>query len=248
MSVRRVLFFMAASTAFAHSSWGRPPLSIDDPGVLDPWQVEIIAATTATSTDGGDFYQAPIMDVTLGLTENIQIAAVYPYVYSDPDNGSSEWDFGNFEFGIKWRFINNDNVQVAFSPRYAWGVTRELADQGIGDDADTAFLPITVEYAINDDWSVISEVGYAMVEDNGDEWGYGWAFVYGWNDRTDILLELSGSADTDIENDFVTGRIGLDYGFTDSLRGLFGLATGLREPSGEDKLDYDIFIGLQYVR
>jgi hypothetical protein len=248
MSVCRVLSVVAASVAFTHLSWAGPPLSIDDPGILDPWQWEIITATTATSTDGGDFYQAPLIDVSLGLTENIQIAAAYPYVYSDPDGGSSDWDFGNFEAGIKWRFINNENVQVAFSPRFAWGVTRELADQGIGDDSDTAFIPVTFEYAVNDAWTVTGEIGYAMVEDSGDEWGYGWAFTYGLNDKADLLLELSGSADTDIENDFVTGRVGLDYGFTEAIHGLFAVATGLREPSGEDELDYDIFIGLQYFR
>jgi hypothetical protein len=53
---------------------------MDDPGILLPGQWEIIAAATQTSTDAGDVYQAPLLDVSLGLIEDrVQIALVVPF-------------------------------------------------------------------------------------------------------------------------------------------------------------------------
>lgn len=248
MQIKRCTAGLLAGLLFAAPGFAGPPLAIDDPGILDPWQWEIIVATTGTSTDGGDAYQAPLLDVSLGLAENVQISAAYPYVYSDPDGGDSEWDFGNFQAGIKWRFIDLDQLQVAFSLVFAFGVTRSNADKGIGADEDVLYMPIDVEYVLNDRWSVLGELGYASVNDAGDEWGYGAALVFGLADNFDLLFELEGSFDTDIENDFLNGRAGFDYAFSEATHGLFSIATGLWEPGGEDRLDWDIFLGIQFFR
>ena len=108
-----------------------PPLAIDDPGVLDPGQWEFIAAVTVASTNEGDVYQAPILDVSFGLTPNTQASVVLPYVFVDPKNESSDSDFGNFAIGYKWRFINNDKLQVSFAPGYAFGISVAAALRGV---------------------------------------------------------------------------------------------------------------------
>ena len=75
-----------------------PPLSIDDPGVLDAWHWEIIGATTLTSSSEGDYWQAPLLDISLGVIEDyVQVGFVYPYAHADSGNESSQSDFGNAE-------------------------------------------------------------------------------------------------------------------------------------------------------
>jgi hypothetical protein len=54
--------------------------------------------------------------------------------------------------------------------------------------------------------------------------------------------------DSDFDNDFLEARMGFDAAMTESFHVLFSMATGLREPSGEDKLDYDVFLGFQFLR
>jgi hypothetical protein len=226
-----------------------PPLSIEDPGVLDAGQWEIITATTATSTDSGDVYQAPLLDVSLGVVQDyVQVFVAYPYVYSDPDEGNSEWDFGNLQAGVKWRFVNTDRLQVAFAPLYAFGVTRSTAEQGIGEDSDVAEFPLVAEYQLTDAWRVNASAGYASVDDGGDEWVYAGAVAYGVSDRLELLFELAGATDTDFDDDLLDVRAGLDFTIAEDLHLLFSTATGLREPSGEDELDYDVFLGLQFFR
>lgn len=226
-----------------------PPLTVEDPGILEPGQWEIITATTATSTDSGDFYQAPLLDISLGVIEDyVQVAVAYPYVYSDPDDGDSEWDFGNLEVGVKWRFWNTDKLQVAVGSVYTFGVTRGAALKGIGDDGDVAAFLVPAEYQINDAWRLNVSVGYASVEDSGDEWGYGAAVAYGLTDRWELLFELSGATNTDFDDDLLDVRAGFDFGVTENFHLLFSAATGLREPDGEDELDYDVFLGLQFFQ
>ena len=233
-----------AITLYAPSTMAGPPLSLEDPGILDQGQWEVITATTFPSTDSGDAWQAPLLDVSLGVVQDyVQIFAAYPYVYSDPDDGDSEWDFGNLETGIKWRFINTERLQVAVGGVYAFGVTRNTAEKGIGDDGDVAALVVPVEYQLTDKWRLNTSVGYASVEDGGDEWGYGAAVAYGMNERLELLFELSGASDTDFADDILDVRAGFDFAFTDAFHFRVSAAPGLREPDGEVELDYDILVG-----
>ena len=224
-----------------------PPLSIDDPGVLDAWHWEIIGATTLTSGSGGDYWQAPVLDISLGVIEDfVQVGFVYPYAHADSGNGETQSDFGNAEFGVKWRFLNRERIQMAFAPYHAFGVPARTASKGIGGDNDATVLPINAEYRVNDRWSLNGEVRYLSVDNLSNEWGYGAAVAFTPNDRWTLLAEVAGASDTDFRDDFLELRVGFDAALNDSLHLLFSIATGIKEPSGAGKLDYDIFLGLQF--
>lgn len=226
-----------------------PPLSIDDPGVLDAWHWEIIGATTLTSGSDGDYWQAPVLDVSLGVIENyVQVGFVYPYAHADSGNGGTQSDFGNAEFGVKWRFFNNERVQMAFAPYHAFSVSARTAARGIGNESDATVLPINAEYRVDDRWSLNGEVRYVDVDNASNEWGYGVAVAFAPNDRWTLLAEVAGASDTDFDNDFLELRAGFDAALNDSFHVLFSMATGIKEPSGAGKLDYDVFLGLQFLQ
>jgi len=244
----RLFAALALLHAFSPASAG-PPLSIDDPGILDPRQLEVITATTVTSTDSGEYYQAPLLDISLGVIQDyVQVAVVYPYVHVAPDDGGSEWDFGNLEVGVKWRFLNGDRLQMAFAPTYAFGVTRSAAIKGVGDDTDVLVIPVNAEYQINSTWRLNGQALYASVKNGNNKWGYGASAAYALNGRWEFLFELSGASDSGFDTDFLEARVGFDAALTESVHLLFSVATGLSEPSGEDELDYDVFLGLQFLR
>lgn len=62
-----------------------PPLTIDDPGILDPGALELILASAGEDRKSGRVIQRPILDVSLGLTENTQIAMLIPWQLERPD-------------------------------------------------------------------------------------------------------------------------------------------------------------------
>lgn len=223
-----------------------PPLAIDDPGILDPGSWELIGAATAAGADSGDVYEFPVLDVSFGLSENTQLSAAFPYVFSDPAGESSDSDFGNLQLGFKWRFFNSENLQVAFAPVHAFGITLTAATVGIGDDTDVTFLPVNLEYALPADWRFNAELGYAIVKEAPDELGYGVALAHPLGSRTEIMFELYGASASDFDDNFLNYHVGFDVAMTEAMHFLFSVGSGLSRPSGEEKLDYDVYLGLQY--
>ncbi len=243
---KNILLVLLAAAASAQAG---PPLSTDDPGILDPLQLEVIVATTVTSTDAGDYYQAPVLDVSLGLVEDrLQASLVYPYEKTDPANGDSETGFGNLEFGMKWRFLRNDRFEMAFAPYYTFGVRPSTARKGIGDSADAAVFPVNFHYRVNDAWRLGGELRYASIEERSDEWAYGVSLGHAVNDCCELLFELAGAADTGFDNDYIDARVGFDAAISQTFHVLASVATGLTEPDGENALDYDVFLGVQFFR
>ena len=223
-----------------------PPLSIDDPGVLDPGRWEIIGATTLTSGSQGDYWQAPLLDVSLGVIEDhVQIGFVYPYAHADSGDEGLQSDFGNAEIGVKWRFYKTERLQMALAPYHAFGVSTRTAGKGVGDENDATVVPINGEYRVTDRLSLNGEIRYIRVDSQENAWGYGAALAFSANDRWTWLIEVAGETDTDFDDEFIELRAGFDAALSDSIHLLFSIATGIQEPSGAGELDYDIFLGLQ---
>ena len=168
---------------FFASAHAGPPLEIDHPGILDPGQWEIIFAGAAAGNDNVDIYQAAL-DVSVGLTKNIQISAAYPYVWVNPVGTSSDSDFANLSVGFKWRFVNTDRFQMAFAPEYAFGTTFSSAVVGIGDDKGIVFVPVNFEWNLVGDWTLNGEFGYVSTKEDFDGYGYGAAIGHPPGSRT----------------------------------------------------------------
>jgi hypothetical protein len=243
----RILASAFIMAGYSGMTTAGPPLAIDDPGILDPGQWEIIAALSMASADVGDVYEAPILDVSYGLSANTQVSASMPYVFANPSDDSSASEFGNLAVGFKWRLYNDERLQIAFAPGYAFGIRVSAAIRGVGDDTDILFLPVNFEYALGN-WTVNGEFGYASVKSGTDGWGYGAALGHPLGERTQLMFELYGGADDDFDNDNLNFHIGFDMEMAADWHLLFSAGSGLREPVGSEKLDFDMYLGLQHFR
>lgn len=238
-----VLILLVCTTALAG-----PPLSIDDPGILDPGQLEVIAAVTSTQTSAGDFWQLPLIDMSLGVIEDyLQVGFAFSHVHVRPNDGNSESDTNSPALALKWRFVNSEKFQMSFAPYYVFGVSRRAELIGIGDSADVAVFPVNAEYGINERWRLNGEVSYARVQGDDSQWFYGAAVGYSANSRWDLLLEVAGTSDSTFNTDFVEIRAGFDASLSESLHLLFSMASDLRQAQGEDELDLNVFLGIQYL-
>lgn len=223
-----------------------PPLAIDDPGVLDIGQWEIIAAAAWAKADEGRALESPIADISLGISENIQISAAMSYVWVNQDDSGSDSDWGNPEVGVKWRFVNSERLQVAVAPAYTFGTSINNATRGISDDEDTAFIPVNFELDLGNDWTLNGEVGYASVKNETDAWAYGAAIGHPFGQRTQLLFEIYGGADTDWDDNFLNFHVGADIELTEQLHTLFSIGSNLTRSDEAEDLDLDVFLGLQY--
>jgi len=239
-----LLILLVFTTALAG-----PPLSIDDPGILDPWQLEIIAAVTSTETDSGALRQLPLLDMSLGVIEDyLQVGVSFSHVHARPNDGRSELDAGSTTLALKWRFVNSGDLQMSFAPYYVFGVSRSAEAKGIGDSANIAVFPVNAEYGINEKWRLNGEVSHARVQGGDTYWHLGAAVAYSANSRWDLLLEVAGTSDGAFGMDFVDIRAGFDASLSESFHLLFSMASGLRHVRGEDELDLNVFLGVQYLR
>jgi hypothetical protein len=240
-------FLMLGCLFISARALAGPPLATDDPGILDPGQWEVIAATSVSAFGSGDIYELPIIDVSVGVIEDhLQLTAAYRYVTADPDDGGSRANFGNPEFGLTWRFWHTDRVQVALAPLLAFGISRPLAEVGIGDDTNVLQLPLALEYQMNDRWQFNGAFSYFGVEGGPDGWGYSGAVAYSLNGRWELLAEVAGSSDEDFDEQILDLRIGFDFALTEDFHLLFSTATGVEAPDRVEELHYDLFFGLQF--
>jgi hypothetical protein len=239
---------LVSSAGLGSRAYAGPPLVIADPGVLEPGQWEVITAVSSAAIGDNDFYAVPLLDVSLGLiSERLQISVTYPNIYADTSNSNSNWAFGNLELGATWRFWQNEKWQVALAPIYAFGVTRRTADQGIGNVGDVATLPLLAEYQVSENWRITTAFGYERVESADDLWNYGAAIAHSYNASWELLAELAGARNRDTGKVVLDIRTGFDYAVTPEFHILAAVATGLREVDPSEKLDYEVFLGLQFT-
>ena len=224
-----------------------PPLSIDDPGVLDPGQWEIIGAVTGASSKSAYVYEAPLIDVSYGLTPKTQLGVTVPFAHANVEGEEVDRAFSNLAFGFKWQFASTETYQVAFAPAYTLGISAAAARRGVGDDTDILFLPVNFEYAVGN-WTVNGEFGYASVQNGIDALGYGAAFGHPLGQRVQFMLEIYGGAESDFANNNGNFHVGLDIEQNPRLHWLMSVGSGIWEPAGDEGLDYDFFLGIQYFK
>ncbi len=223
-----------------------PPLSIDDPGILDPGQWEIIVAGAGQWRDSGDFYELPVLDVSYGLSENVQASAVVTRVESRPEGESRRSDFGAAQVAAKWRFVNSGPFQAAVSVLYEFNVRNGAVDRGVVEDTDTWAIPLDVEYAFSA-WRIGAELAYAGVRGEEDEWGYGVAAYLPVGERVELLAEIAGATDRDWSDHSYGYRLGADVAVSETFHVLISAGSGLEEDfDGGDELKFDAFLGLQW--
>jgi hypothetical protein len=165
-----------------------------------------------------------------------------------PTGASSSSDFGNLEFGVKWRLFASERLELAVSPYQVFGVSATTAAMGIGSEQDSTVVPLVAQYQLSDTWTLNGEVGFASVHGRDDAWGYGAALAYAPGGRTTWLFELYGTADSGFDNESLEIRAGFDAALRDDLHLLFAVASGVDAPTAAGELDAAIFLGIQLFR
>lgn len=168
---------------------------------------------------------------------------VAPRTVNNPDGESSRSDLGIGEIGVKWRFYDRAGWSVAVAPLYEFNLREGAADRGVVDDVDALVLPLVFQYEWGD-WRLNGELGYAWVRSDDDELLYGVAIARAISERTELLASIYGAPDTDFNDHGLAVRLGLDHQLADDFHLLFGVGTGLQ--NDEDKLEVDLFLGLQW--
>ena len=223
-----------------------PPLTIDDTGILQPGGLEIILAADGAKTDAIKAYDFPVLDASLGLTENIQMSVVLPMQKIDEPGEPSKTDIGYGEVSVKWRFFKNDSLELAFAPAYAVPLNDASTVRGVIEDIRILNLPLLAGWEFGD-WSVMTQVAYAVSSKSGNGWDYGVAGGYQVNEKMQLLAEVYGATFSRASETDVNYNLGVDYGFTEQFHLLVSARSKLfSDLPSEERLKYGWFVGLQW--
>lgn len=236
---------LAIAGTAAVPCFGGPPLSIDDPEILTPGELEIIVAGTLEDTDSGKRYLLPVLDLSYGLSENVQASAILTRAVNDPAQGSSKSDLGPGAIGVKWRFLARERLQMSVAPYYERHLRNGAVDRGVTDEIEAWVLPIELQYELTA-WRFNAEVRYAAIEHAGNEWSYGVAAAYPVTERLELMGEVHGGADRELRDDQLAYRFGLDFAATPTFHLLASVGAGLDETEDDEDLDLQAYLGLQW--
>ena len=241
LSHAAVLGFASITVTFAG-----PPLTIDDPGILEPGGLEIILAADGAKTAAIKSYDFPVLDASLGLTENIQMSVVLPLQKIDEPGQPSKTDLGYGEVGVKWRFFKNDSTEFAFAPAYVLPLNNASTIRGVIDDVRILNLPLLAGWELGD-WSLLAQLAYAISSKSGNGWDYGVAGGYQVSAKMQLLAEVYGATDSRVSQTDVNYNLGFDYGFTERFHLLVSARSKLySDLPSEERLKYGWFVGLQW--
>jgi hypothetical protein len=121
---------------------GSPPLDVDDPGTpgCNGWEINIV---TNGEFGKGMTGETPLLDINYGIGDNIQLKAEAPYEFSRVDGVSSS-GLGRGEFGIKYRFYDNEenDTGIAIYPQLEFAIPGTAAAEGDEGKGTTTKLPL----------------------------------------------------------------------------------------------------------
>lgn len=179
-------------TVSAHAEGG-PPLVTDDPDTpgSDNWEINaaVIGAENRQHWD----LAAPDLDINYGWGEHVQLKVDLNWASSESPNGKRMSGLGATDFGVKWRFLDQDKSGFALStyPQLLTDLSPSSAARGLTRGNREFFLPAefsTVYGAFQFD----AELGRNFVQREADAWVGGVIVAHQCGPRLECEIELHG--------------------------------------------------------
>ena len=240
----RCLFF---SLLCASHLMAGPPLLTDDPETPGPGAWEINTAVSGERVGGDWSWELPVFDINYGVGDRVQLKYEIPWVVSDLDGAPAEGAAGNSEVGIKWRFLDEEELGFGISvyPQYTFAAPRSSIRRGVVEGGSEFFLPLQAARMIGDTL-IYGEVGYVWQSSNDDEWVYGIAAEHELSDWFELVAELHGIAAADFDDDELIVVGGFKWHLTEYSSLIASAGRSLREPEGEPEITV-IYLGIQFI-
>jgi len=219
-----------------------PPFVTDDPVPVDKGHGEFYVATQSVWARDGFSTTLPHLEFNYGPIDNVQLHIIAPMVYDNPKDGATEYGYGDTELGIKWRFIQEDQLfkgcpQVGVFPLLE--VPTGNAHLGLGNGKDQIFLPVWLQKSWGEEkreWTVYGGGGYWINPgtDNKDYSLVGVVLQKQVADNLTLGCELfHTTSSAEDEDGHTTLNLGGIYDFTDNWHLLFSVG---RDIDGDNLL------------
>jgi len=224
---------------------GGPPLLTDDPGTPGDgvWELNLAAAMERVSTETR--WEAPLLDLNYGVGERTQLKLEIPWLTLDEDGRELRSGLGNGLIGVKWRFLDQETsgISVSTYPQVEFNTVTSSEQRGLVEDGAQVLLPFEVQR----DFGILGvdgEIGYASREGDDGEWIWGLAVGRDVTERLELLAEVHGEGDLELDEGELVGNLGFRWSLGERETVLFSIGRGIRD---RDETEWTAYLGVQLV-
>lgn len=223
-----------------------PPLETDDPDTPGPRRWEINLSSPFATRDDSWLFQ-PLLDVNYGLGERVQLKVKPRLVVLDEPGRSAEAGAGNIQFGVKWRFLDQDRHQVSMSfyPQVDVNPPGDSVDRGLVTEGTQFLLPFQIQRVFGNS-KVYAEAGYNWRDGQTDEWLLGLAAEHSLSERFRLVGELRNVADDDFGDYEFFFNAGFKWSFHKHATLLASAGRTIHETRGDGAAVFS-YLGLQFT-
>jgi hypothetical protein len=241
-AVRGLAVVCLALVVGVDGAWAGPPFRTDDPVPVDYRHWEVYAFSQATRVRDGASGILPGLEVNYGAAPDLQLHLVAPLAFNKPDDGGTQYGYGDTELGVKYRFVDPGEEdwwpQVAVFPLVE--VPSGDSSRGLGSGHADAFLPVWLQKDFGP-WTTYGGGGYWINPGPGnkDFWFVGWLLQRRITDKLTLGGEVfHQTADTADGEDSSGFNLGGFYDFTETYHLLFSAGQGIENAPGTNEFSY----------
>jgi len=148
-----------------------------------------------------------LLELEYAFSRNVSIVAHIPYTFLDVEDGTNENHFNNIEIGLKLASFIFEEYGILVGGGIEFGLPTGNNDKGIGSDNIIEIEPfLSFGYEVwNFEFVSFLKLGFPVNQNNdqdeGDEFGYNFSFLYHLNDSLQPILEFDGEVVLNGEED-----------------------------------------------
>ncbi|HKQ56599.1 MAG TPA: hypothetical protein VJY35_01910 [Candidatus Eisenbacteria bacterium] len=192
------------------SAVSSPPMEMDDPGTPGRQGIEInIVGSHLRIGDGRS--TETLLDANYGIGDRIQLKYERPYVSEGAVGTKPQRGMGATEFGIKWRAIEHNGLELAVYPQYTLDDAFTIKDEN-GDpepsEGRSFYVPLLVSCEVHHIYTVAANVGFGhSLDGHGDDVSLALGGGRAVGDGR-VLAEVFSHRDKDLNNLETDVRVG----------------------------------------
>jgi hypothetical protein len=232
----------------ASQAWAGPPYITDDPEPVDYNHWEVYGFSQGSHSRGETNGVTPSCDCNFGILPNVQLHFQPGAAFHGVSGAATNWGPGDTEFGLKYRFIEQDKndwtPSIAFYPLIE--APSGDARRGLGEGAVRTFYPLWIQKDFGD-WSTFGGGGFWINPGPGGArnfWFAGWVLQRKVTDSLALGVELFHQTPNVIGGQQSTGfNVGGVYDLSERYHLLASVGRGLQHASETNAFSW--YLGLQ---
>jgi len=208
----------------------------DDPHAVGSGNVEVVLAVSTRGQVGADLLEAPLVDLTLGVAQALDLTLVGSPAFR-LDSADKSSTTGILIGGLKWQPIATKRFAASFSPA--------IGTSDLESDEFFVNFPMQAEVEL-DRYAFGADLGYAVNHRDPDAWNASLYGSYPLTQSIRLLGEFWAQSGAELDDaDFGAG-VGVDWLLVEGFSLLAMAGTGI-DSLGAERVDWVGYLGVQFA-